>query len=80
MDCPSSTTPTTSQRNTFLDIQELPNWFSLENYSCASQLDLEGWIVQLHLRQMIKAEISYLSMLPFINTKSVESLHLATEP
>lgn len=54
MDCPPSTTPTTSQRNTVLDIQELPNWFNLENYDRANQLHLEGWVVQLYLRQMIQ--------------------------
>ncbi len=54
MDCPPSTTSTTSQRNTLLGIQDLPNWFNLENYVRANQLDLEGWIVQLYLRQMIQ--------------------------
>src|ERR1700733_6829601 len=54
MDYPLSTISTTSQRNTILNTQELPNWFDLENYNRANQLDLEGWIVQLYLRQMIQ--------------------------
>ena len=54
MDYSPSTTSTTNQKNTILSVQELPNWFDLENYNRANQLDLEGWIVQLHLRQMIQ--------------------------
>ena len=40
--------------NTLLNIQDLPDWFDLKNYQHANQLDLEGWIIQLRLRQMIQ--------------------------
>ncbi len=77
MDCPPSTPPppTTSQRNTVLSIQELPNWFNLENYDRANQLDLEGWIVQLYLRQMIQGFLLQVGL-----TGIVDDYQLPDEP
>lgn len=43
-----------NKKHTILKAEELPNWFDLKNYQHANKLDLEGWVVQLHLRQMIQ--------------------------
>ncbi len=48
-------TPTLStekKKNHFPFVKSLPHWFDLQNYRSAYQLDLEGWIVQLHLRRI----------------------------
>lgn len=48
------TTVKQSKKNKAKSTIKLPAWFNLQNYHKANQLDLEGWIIQLYLRNMIK--------------------------
>jgi len=38
-------------------ISDLPDWFKLEKYNCASSLDAAGWYEQLYIRQSCFEEI-----------------------
>src|ERR1700722_16656748 len=52
-------------------IKKLPSWFSLELYHGVNQLDLEGWINQICLRQV--AQDFYL---PFVYKGIVLDFHI----
>ena len=60
-----------TDKRILLHIKELPDWFNLENYRSANQLDLEGWINQVYLRQIIQG-----FLLQFVLAGVVDDCHI----